>query len=234
MIQKVKRDTLSEQVTQGLMEFIDAHDLAPGDKLPSESQLAEEFGVSRPVIREALKSLQGEGIIEIVTGKQAVILPVSSAILRKFFERAIAFRSASFMHLIEVRRGIEIECAMLAAERATQSDLDALQACLLKMQASLKQHEEFAEHDVQFHLLIASAARNPMMYYLIESLREALRANVLRGLRHRFSDEDYAQVQLRHEDILQALIAHDPQQARQAMQAHFDEALKALLFEDED
>ncbi|MCU0514769.1 MAG: FadR family transcriptional regulator [Anaerolineae bacterium] len=234
MIQKVKRDTLSDQVIQGLIAFIDSRDLTPGDSLPSESQLAEEFGASRPVIREALKVLQGEGIIEIITGRNAVIKPVSSTILKKFFQRAVAFKSASFRDLIEVRRGLEMQSAMLAAERCTDDDLGRIQEVLLLMRESLTDHQRFAGYDVQFHLLIAATARNPMIYYLVESLRDAMRDNVLQGLKHRFSREDYRPVQARHEDIFQALTKRDSQQAMQAMQAHFEEALNAASADEKD
>ncbi|NJL94285.1 MAG: FadR family transcriptional regulator [Anaerolineae bacterium] len=227
---KVKRETLADQVTQGLVAWIDQQNLAPGDALPSEAQLAEDFGVSRPVIREALKTLQGEGIIEVITGKNAVIKPLSSALLRKFFARAVAFQTATFQDLIEVRRGLEIQSVRLAAERCTAEDLAALEATFARMRAEIHQHQRFAEQDVQFHLQIASAARNPILYYLVESIRDVMRANVIHGLRHRFSEEDYAQVQARHAAILVALRAQDADQAQWAMQAHFDEALKALLF----
>jgi GntR family transcriptional regulator, transcriptional repressor for pyruvate dehydrogenase complex len=228
MIQKVKRSTLSDQVTQSLIAMIDAQDLAPGDTLPSEGQLADEFGASRPVIREALKTLQGEGLIEVVTGKNAVIKPISSTMLRKFFERAIAMKSASFRDLIEVRLGLELQSVTLAAERCADADLTALAQVMDQMRDHLQDHVRFAEHDVAFHLLIASAAKNPMIYYLLESLRDAMRENVLQGMRIRFSPEDCARVVLRHEAILQALREHDVQAAQQAMQEHFTEALRAL------
>jgi DNA-binding FadR family transcriptional regulator len=231
MIRKVKRDTLSEQVSQYLMEFISEQALAPGDTLPSESRLAEEFGASRPVIREALKTLQGEGLIEIVTGKNAVIKPISSAILRKFFERAVAFKSASFRDLIEVRRGLEIQSVMLAAERCSSEDITHLEGIISHMRQNLPDHDRYAEYDVQFHLLIASAAINPIIYYLIESIRDAMRANVLLGLKHRLTHDELDRVQSCHEAILHALREHDAAAAQRAMQAHFDEALRALIYE---
>ena len=229
MIKKVKRDTLADQVTDGLLAFIDAQDLAPGDSLPSEIQLAEEFGVSRPVIREALKTLQGEGLIEVVTGKSAMIKPVSSAMLQKFFERAIAFKSASFKDLIELRRGLEIQSVTLAAQRCTEADIEQLKNTLAQMRTQVKAHEQFADLDVAFHLHIASAACNPMIYHLIKSIRDVMHENVIRGLEHRFTDAAYEQVLVRHDAILQALMHHDADAAQLAMQAHFDEAMTALL-----
>lgn len=234
MIQKVKRNTLSEQVTQSLIAMIDAQDLVPGDALPSEGQLAEEFGASRPVIREALKTLQGEGLIEIITGKNAVIKPVSSAMLRKFFERAIAFRSASFRDLIEVRRGLELQSVLLAAQRVTEGEIAELERLVMQMRQTLHEHIRFAEHDVAFHLLIATAARNPIIYYLIESIRDALRDNVLLGMKRRYRAEDLARVQLCHEAIFEALRVRDPSAAQMAMQEHFDEALWILQPRDDE
>lgn len=229
MVQKVKRDTLSEQVARGLLDFIEERSLMPGDSLPSESQLAAEFGVSRPVIREALRTLQGQGLIEIITGKNAVIKPVSSVILRQFFERATTLKAATFRDLIEVRRGLEIQSAMLAAERCTAEDVAKMNAIIDKMQKSIKDHVIFAEYDVELHLTIALASQNPVLFHLIESIRDAMRDNVLHGLKHRFTDEEYENVQSRHEAIVAALAKHDPEQAQRAMQEHFDEALKALL-----
>lgn len=230
MIRKIKRGNLSDQVSEGLLSFIDEQELLPGDSLPSESQLAEEFGVSRPVIREALKILQGEGLVEIVTGKNAIIRPVSSALLRKFFERAIAFKTASFRHLIEVRRGLEVQSVMLAAERRTDDDIAAMRTALDLMRDNLKTHDVFAVHDVSFHLHIASATHNPMIYHLVESIRDAMHDNVILGLQYRFTDDDYELVQESHEMILQAVINQDAQQAQASMNAHFEEALDALLY----
>jgi GntR family transcriptional repressor for pyruvate dehydrogenase complex len=225
---KVKRYTLSEQVTEGLKALIDAQDLAPGDSLPSEAQLAAEFGASRPVIREALRTLQGQGLIEMTTGKNAIIKPISSAMLRAFFERAVAFKSASFRDLIEVRRGLELQSVALAASRCDQDDLARLRGALDAMRDQMTNPSQFAERDVQFHLHIAAAAGNPILYYLIESIRDAMRETVLHGLQHRLTRADYEQVQAHHERIFQALLDHDLSQAQAAMQAHFDEALSPL------
>lgn len=230
MVRKIKRGNLSDQVSEGLLSLIDEQDLLPGDSLPSESQLAEEFGVSRPVIREALKILQGEGLVEIVTGKNAIIRPVSSAVLRKFFERAIAFKTASFRHLIEVRRGLEVQSVMLAAERRTDDDIAAMHTALDLMRDNLKTHDVFADHDVSFHLQIASATHNPMIYHLVESIRDVMHDNVILGLQHRFTDADYDRIQELHVSIFQAVTDQDVQQAQASMNAHFEEALDALLY----
>ena len=231
MIRKVRRDTLSQQVTENLIALIDAQHLTPGDSLPSESSLAESFGVSRPVIREALKALQGEGVIEIVTGKNAVVRPFSSAVLSRAFERAILFKSATLPDLVEVRRGLEIQSAVLAAERCTGEDVAALEATLANMAVWHADLDRFAEEDVRFHLKIAVATRNPMLYYLIESIRDAMRDSMLASMRRRFSEREFDLVLSKHEAILQALRDRNPVQAQAAMREHLDEALRGLGLE---
>src|SRR5258706_11663677 len=89
MLTKLSRETLSEQAARNLMAFIEAQDLKPGRLLPPETKLAADLGVSRPIIREALKSLAGQGVIEIVSGKGAVVKALDSEPLQLFFQRAM-------------------------------------------------------------------------------------------------------------------------------------------------
>src|SRR5438445_9582346 len=117
------RHTLADQVAQRLIEFIRVHDLKPGDTLASTATLAAQFGVSRPVIREAFTALEGQGVIEVINGKGAVIRPIDSGPLRVFFERAVQVDRHTIIELFEVRKGLEVECAILAAQRRTPEEL---------------------------------------------------------------------------------------------------------------
>src|SRR5690348_6040349 len=109
MIEKLRRETLAEQAQSALLELIARRDLRTGDGLPSEMTLASEFGVSRQIIREALKALQGQGVIEIRNGRGAVVRPVDSSSLVVFFQRAVRLNRRTIIELIEVRKGIEIQ-----------------------------------------------------------------------------------------------------------------------------
>src|SRR5512135_1083989 len=117
MLPKIPHGTLADQAADRLLEYIEAQHLKPGDLLPSETSLAGSFGVSRPVIREALKNLEGKGIIEIVNGKGALVKPIDSDPLRLFFQRAMHLEKDAIIDLMEVRKGIEVEAAVLAAGR---------------------------------------------------------------------------------------------------------------------
>src|SRR5262245_60167362 len=104
MLTKLRRETLAEQVSQNLVEYIQTQGLKPGDALPSEARLPVDFGVSRPIIREALKSLAGKGVIEIVNGRGAIVKPIDSETLSEFFERAMHENDNTIIELMEVRK----------------------------------------------------------------------------------------------------------------------------------
>src|SRR5690554_2390554 len=126
MLPKIVRGTLAEQVTERLLEYIEAQKLTPGCLLPSETSLAASFGVSRPVIREALKNLEGKGIVEIVNGKGAYIRPIDPNPLRLFFQRAVQMERGTILELMEVRKGLEVQAAALAAQRRNEQDLQSI------------------------------------------------------------------------------------------------------------
>ena len=117
MLSKLSRSTLAEQATENLLVYIETQNLKPGDLLPSETRLATQFEVSRPVIREALKNLEGKGIIEIINGKGALVKPMDSDPLRLFFQRAVQIERNTILELMDVRRGLEVQAVMLAARR---------------------------------------------------------------------------------------------------------------------
>jgi DNA-binding FadR family transcriptional regulator len=232
MLERLHRETLAERAATSLMEFVRAQDLKPGDVLPSASRLALEFGVSRPVIREALKSLQGQGVIEVINGRGAIVRSIDSSILLVFFARAMQVDRDSIIELMEVRKGIEVEGAILAAQRRTPEELARLAATVAQMHRCLHDPDAYIELDVALHLLIASASHNRMLYHLVESIREALKDSVREGLRRRRTGEQLERVQVLHEALLTELERGDPERAGRAMALHFDEAVMALIGDD--
>ena len=119
MLTKLSRETLADQAARNLQAFIQAQELKPGSLLPPETQLAADLGVSRPIIREALKTLEGKGIIEVVSGKGAVVKPLDNQPLELYFQRAIQIEDEAFIDLVVLRKVIEVQCAALAAQRGT-------------------------------------------------------------------------------------------------------------------
>ncbi len=232
MLQKLQRETLAEQAAASLLEFIRARDLKPGEALPSETRLTTEFGVSRPIIREALKSLQGKGVIEIVNGKGAIIRSIDGAALRGYFSRAVQVNRDTILELMEVRRGLEVQSAILAATRRTDEELDRMADIVAAMRAHVHDADAYIDLDVALHLLIASASHNAMMFHLVESIREASKDTIREGLRRRRTAEQLERVQALHEALLAEVRDGHAEGARRAMGTHFDEAVRALMADD--
>lgn len=227
---ELNRETLAEQVARKLMAYIESRNLKPGDVLPSESKLIIDFGVSRPVIREALKSLKALGVIDIVNGKGAVVRSVNSDVLSGFFQWAVRVKQGTLLQLLEVRKGVEVQSASLAAQRRTPEDLAEMASVAAAMRQHLHDSDAYSELDVKLHLQIASAARNAMLYHLVESIRGPSQVAIREGLRRRFPDEQQLErVQVLHEDLLAALEKGDSREAEQAMSRHFDEAVVTMM-----
>src|SRR5262245_41761673 len=167
MLPKLARHTLTEQAAISLIEYIQSNNLKPGDVLPSEAKLAESFGVSRSVIRESLKSLAGRQIIEVVNGKGAVIKPLSSDLLRVYFQKAVQFEHEAVIELLEVRKGVEVQSARLASERRASEELGRIEQAVVGMRETMHDPERCIAFDLEFHLAIASASHNAMLYQLL-------------------------------------------------------------------
>jgi DNA-binding FadR family transcriptional regulator len=230
MLTKLSRETLAEQAARNLLAFIEAQDLKPGKLLPPESQLAADFGVSRPIIREALKSLEGKGIVEVVSGKGAVVKQLDSQPLQLYFQRAMQIERETIIDLMELRKGVEVQSAALAALRRTADDLARLAAIVADMRRNLRIPDVYVELDVAFHRMIASMTRNAMIYHLVGALRDAIKNTLRESMLRQQTDEQLERVQAGHEAILASLEQGDNQAAEQAMAAHFDEAVVSLLY----
>jgi GntR family transcriptional repressor for pyruvate dehydrogenase complex len=224
----LRRDSLADQVAHHLLDFIDEHALGPGDALPSEAKLTQEFGVSRPIIREALCTLEARGVIEITNGKGATVKPVGGEVMRDFFHRAVRLRPQTLVELLEVRRGVEIQSAVLAARRRTDEDVARLTVTLQAMGRHLVDVDAYTTLDADLHLCIAAASHNTMLYHLIESLRGPLQETIRAGY-NRSSLADKETLMPLHGDIVAAIRCADADMAARAMASHFDGAILTLV-----
>lgn len=228
MLQKLRRETLAERATASLLDYIQARDLQPGALLPSEASLMAQLGVSRAVIREAIKSLQGQGLVEVINGKGAIIRATDPRTLHTFFARAVQVRRDTILELMEVRRGLEVECAMLAAARRTDQELARLEQTAADMRAHLHDPETYGDLDLDLHLSIAAASHNDMLYHLVESLRAALKNTIREGLRLPRTDAQWDRMQASHEALVDAVRRGDAEAAGRVMARHLGGAAVAL------
>jgi GntR family transcriptional repressor for pyruvate dehydrogenase complex len=209
---------LSDKVADLLLETIHARGLQPGERLPSERELGEQFGVSRTVIREAVRALAAKGVIDVRTGSGLRVAAVDSATVSESMSLYLRGRSTlDYPKVHEVRTMLEVEVAALAAERATREDLADLEGICAGMETD-DDVEAASRHDVEFHRAIARATHNELHLLLLDSVGDALleirRENLATGSR-----EDTLVL---HRQILERIAARDPEGARRAMREHLD------------
>ena len=225
---RLKPLTLVDQASEQLLQLVDEQRLTAGASLPSIAELAESFGASRAVIREALKSLEAQGVIEIANGKRARMRPVNSEPLLNYFQRALQVDGQTVREFAEIRIGLELQSVALAVERGSDEELQSLEHTVQLMRQNLHDPIAFAEYDVKFHLQIAHASHNQMLVHLLQSLRGAIHASVRKGLHKRLTTNQMNAVQGFHERVAAALIQRNPAEADAAMRAHFDEIAMSL------
>lgn len=206
--------------------------MQPGDTLPSENRLAESFAVSRPVVREALMKLKSLGLIEMSSGRPPIVQAVDGRLPSIFFESSVATNVSDVRELLEVRRGLEIQSAIMAAQRADPDERKEILSLADRMGAALQDErfELFVELDVTLHLLIAGASKNRMLETLVAAIREPMRESIGSGLVARNSKvEEYERIHEIHLDIVNAIDRGDTDAAGKAMARHFDNALTSII-----
>lgn len=215
---------LSDKVAAKLLDAITTQGLTPGDRLPSERELGEQFGVSRTVVREAVRALTAKGVIEARSGSGLRIAQVEAATVSESI--GLFLRSARFEYwkIHEVRKSLEVDVAGLAASRASKDEIADLEANLKETAAQVDDGELVAILDVQFHRKLAEASHNELYVVVLDAIGEIL-LEIRRSIQRL---PGRSQIAVRaHRKILKAVIAHDQERARSAMAEHLDESLRA-------
>jgi DNA-binding FadR family transcriptional regulator len=212
-------DALAKQLTQRIR----AGEWPLGGQLPSEPQLAREVGVSRGTVREAVRALTRTGVLEIRRGHGTYVVNRSetgSALRRRVED---AERREAF----ELRRGLEVELARLAALRRTDADLDEIETAL-RDRAAAERHgddESFVAADLAFHTAVAKASHNRLLTELYQGLAELIADSVAGVL----DDPEVARAPTPwHEQLVEGIAAGDPEAAVAATVGHIDGTITAL------
>lgn len=220
-----------QSVARQLEALILDRTLPPGSRLPSERQLADRLAVSRPVIREALKSLRGKGIIDTQQGRGSFVsemLPVAAATgpLQHLFKD----HSRAVYDLLEVRELLEGQSAYYAALRGTTADRHQITKAYEAMeQADSGDSELDAKLDHEFHKAISEASHNPFLVYTLQSLSQLLLDSVLASVNNLYHrPEQRSMIAAHHKAIYSAVIDQKPDDARRAATMHIQEIYKSL------
>jgi GntR family transcriptional repressor for pyruvate dehydrogenase complex len=209
---------LADKVADLMRETIRSLDLRPGDRLPSERELGEQFGVSRTVIREAVRSLAGTGLLEVRQGSGLRVASADPAKVRESMEMYIRGSSVDYPNVHEVRAMLEVEIAVLAARRATKEDLEQLGAARTAIEEAVDDVEAASVGDVEFHRAIAMCAHNPLYIVLLDSIGDAQ----LAIRRENWATGSGPDTLAEHADIFDCIAARDEEGAAAAMRTHLE------------
>src|ERR1700730_8216980 len=218
MYKIVQASRLYEQIVQQIEDSILKGELKEGQQLPAERELAQQFGVSRTAVREAVKTLPEKGLVEAYAGRGTFVTSKTAHSIRLTLDRMMrSDASEGTVHLAEVREILEPEIAALAAQRADDDTLSAMREAIGVMDAARQDPERFIEGDLDFHLALAEAAGNPLILSLIDSIVGQLREQRMRSYYTKGGPE---RGQYHHKRILEAIEHRNLQGAREAMRAH--------------
>jgi DNA-binding FadR family transcriptional regulator len=225
---KKKYRNLAQGVVEELSTRIRQGRFKPGDKLPPESAIMEEFGVSRTVIREAISQLQAAGLVQTRHGIGTFVLERPQSNLGLGIDNIVTIRDV--LAILELRISMETEAAWLAASRRTDEQAAQIGAAFQEMKKALASGESAVEADVRFHQLIAQATHNRYFVELLAQLGNAIipRARVNTP---ELGDKpaDYLErVNREHEDIYKAILRRDAEAARAAMRTHLSNSRERL------
>ncbi|PTM58015.1 FadR/GntR family transcriptional regulator [Desmospora activa] len=218
-IQSVKRNTLSKQVIEHILQLLINGQLKPGDKLPSEMELMEQLEVSRPVLREAMSSLETMGVITRKTREGTFF---NNKIGSKPFSVMLALSMDNLPAIIEARMILELGLVTTAAEKITDEELAKLKETIDRIAES--KDNNYGEWDKEFHRIIAYSADNPVVEGMIDALLIAhSKTDSLITYRERDLTVEY------HSAIYEALAKRDPHEAFSQMYRHLRYVREKIL-----
>jgi DNA-binding FadR family transcriptional regulator len=224
-----KPRNLAQHVVAQLTEHIHRGELGPGDKMPTESEIMLEQGVSRSVVREAMSRMQAAGLVETRHGIGTFVLPPPPPVMG--IDPATVVTVRDVIALLELRISLETEAAGLAAARRSEAQLADVRAALAALQQAARKGEDTVGPDQRFHLAIAQASGNQYFHAILQHLGSNIipRARINSA---RLTQADPAaymeQVGREHEQIVDAIARGDAEAARVAMRQHIGNSRERL------
>lgn len=230
LIEPLEREQrLYERVADRILILIKDNVWQSGDRLPPERELADSFGVSRTVVREAIKVLEAQGVLETVTGSGVYVRAPDSGVVSRSLQTYIQLLQLDDidLRLAEIRRVLELEIAALAAARATRKQQEELQQLCREMRQQAGSPPALADLDLRFHLLLADGTQNQLFRILLTPLIEQLREHFL-SMWEGYGSRPLERVFQQHERLVTAIQSGQPDQARSEMWEHLSYSAEVL------
>jgi GntR family transcriptional repressor for pyruvate dehydrogenase complex len=228
----VKTRRLYEEIVEQIKQFITGGELKPGDKLLAERDMAERLQVSRVSVREAIKTLEMLGFVEIRPGDGTFVRNTNADDIIRPLAMFLAVERNSLLDMFEVRRIFETATAGLAAERADAREVDEIRGLLEKMKEgiNLQDSEMGEEFDTAFHYAVAEATHNSLLTKLFRTVSEEFAKAISTARRQLFLDSSRNAKKIvdQHTRIYEAIKAHDALTASRAMLEHLTFAEQEL------
>jgi len=221
-IRPIPRADLVSEVVQRMRNEIIAGTFG-SDELPSEGELEVMFGVSRTVIREAMRVLWGMELVEVSRGRRPRIKPLDPTTIVKSLGTFMQRGEHPLLHLMEVRKAVETEVARLAAERITREQLDAMERNMETMSRCRSLREKI-EADIRFHELLAEATGNEVFLLLMKAVSSLLRESLNKTISRTGVEASLEG----HKRIFAAVRSRNPDAARKTMSDHLDAAARDI------
>jgi GntR family transcriptional regulator, transcriptional repressor for pyruvate dehydrogenase complex len=222
-IRPVKKTSISDAIATQIIDLISRGELQPGQRLPSERELCEHFGASRSSLREALRCLSIVGVLNAQVRNGTSVAADGGKFLRKIVEWRLITERHNIENLMEVRIALEGVSAANAALRATAEDKKKFNVLVEEMKDAAKDAKRFAVLDVDFHIALASASGNTLVFDLVSMIR----GHLVQVLPKVLQLPNALPLSTReHIAILEAIERRDAEGARSAMHAHLEAVLR--------
>lgn len=223
LFKPIRPKKISEEIVEQIKDLISHGRLKPGDRVPSERDLAAMLGVSRPSVREALMVLDAMGLVEARQGGGTFVRSLADASLADPLSSMVESNPDLLHALVEVRMGLESWAAFLAATRAADEEISALGEILEEMERQAGRGGWDSAVDVRFHYAITSASHNTLQLHVLDTIRGLWHATIELALTEFYRREGYLETLLeQHRNIFASIRDRDPERARQSMMEHLE------------
>lgn len=217
----IRPKKISEEIVEQIRNLISEGQLKPGDRVPSERELASLLGVSRPSVREAIMVLEAMGLVESRQGGGTYVRSLTESALADPLTSLVEKNPKMLYDLAEVRMGIETWSAYLAAQRATEEDVARIEKLFGEMERQAANGGWEPDIDTRFHYAITTAAHNTIQLHVLNTIQSLFHTTIMVALMEFYKKEGYIEkLTEHHRAIMEAIRAHDPDRAREAMRTH--------------